>query len=154
VSKSGSHKRKHRLLRYHGLYRRSNIFGRDVCTYCGDPAEGEDHVPSLENVYQLGLDAILDSGYRLLLVPCCRECNSWLADRPLLTVQARAAFILERLRNRGERLGVAQWSRPELDALGRNLRSMVESHAMVLRTLQRRQRWADNVGFMTDDDMR
>jgi len=94
------------------------------CEYCGQRAWGRDHVIPL---------AVTFSGKRKkghrgvgVTVPCCHECNSILGDRPILTVQERAAFLVRAYRKHYQTLlKMPEWTDEELDDLQSSLRASI-----------------------------
>lgn len=89
-----------------------------LCIYCGDRATSRDHVPP--RCETPGVTATY---------PACSDCNSGiLGGRPLMTVEARRAYVAGALRGRLARHPGARWSRDELAELGPSLRTSVEQY--------------------------
>lgn len=123
----------------HHLYAYEAPYGADVCVYCGDPATTEDHAPPLSYAASM-VDIWRAQGQRprLRLFPCCRDCNSRLANFPSASLTERRAELKARLRDKHFRLlGEYDWSKDELDELGPNLRSYIEG-------LEAKRQWVED----------
>jgi len=99
-----------------------NMFSETRCTYCGELSDGLDHVrpQSLDEERSFRRD---------LVVPCCRECNSALGARYLVTISVRASFLLGHYLKKYKRvIRAVDWSDEEVAQLGRHLASSVRVH--------------------------
>lgn len=83
--------------------------GAEHCVYCGDFFECRDHVipvryNNVKRDYRPGST-----------VHCCNRCNALLGSAAYFTVKARAAFLIDRYRERNARdLTFPDWSADEL----------------------------------------
>lgn len=127
--------------RYGQLYVR--MFFREgeaqVCVYCGNVAETQDHVPPLDWVYCLGTSYFGSAGIRLLLVPACGECNVELGPRKLFTIKDRTRWLIGRYEKKYERFTKGLiWDMEDVDELGRGLKRYVEGHRTCQIGIERR----------------
>ena len=102
-------------------------FGRQQtisCFYCGDnTAITRDHV------IPVSFSSESRSYNQKDVVPCCRECNSLLGNRLLLTVEDRAMYLAEKLASRyGSTLRAYSYGSYELETFGSNLKSMLKAN--------------------------
>ena len=108
------------------------------CAYCGEPSQGRDHIPPLRFA---GSELDLPRGARWMLVGACRECNSILGARPLLTLGARRTFLIERYTKRyGKLIDCPAWNMDEIMELGRGLQTAVMVQEAERRRAIRRMR--------------
>jgi len=108
------------------------IDSSDVCTYCGALATDRDHVVPV--AYQ-GVRYFTSSNW----VWACSECNSFLVDQMLVTVQDRAAFLAERLAKRYRRvINMPHWTQEELSELGDRMRMEVQRGLKMKRLVAQR----------------
>lgn len=78
-------------------------------------------------------------GVKLLKVSCCRECNSLLSDRNILHLSKRVRFVYDKLLKRYYKiLHSPRWDDEDLDELGPNLRSALDSHCSIKEWAERR----------------
>lgn len=98
--------------------------GRQICTYCGSPAEHEDHL--LPSTY-------LGGKHRKSVptVPSCADCNCRLNDVFAPLIYERCEILSERIRRKGGRdlerfIRGDRLSLEEIEELGPNLRSIVQ----------------------------
>jgi hypothetical protein len=118
---------------FHHAYHRHPDSVAGVCTYCGDKADTQDHIPPLTMVYSLD-DTGAGKSMRYWLVPACLECNSILSGRPLTTITARRQYLVQVYRRRyAALLRMPAWSSDELDELHGVLREDVARHAHLSR---------------------
>ena len=113
-----------------------------ICTYCGEPACSLDHVVPYLFAGKRGTRrgrAGQAPGYR---VPSCKECNSWLGTKMLLSVDERRRYIAEKLRRKA-RAPRPDWSEDELDELGPSLRAAVQMGVKASQRLQERLSYAE-----------
>jgi hypothetical protein len=120
----------------------SFTFGiRNVCTYCGDPADVLDHVVPwsyLSAVVRKGSQGH-DLGIRTW---ACRECNSILGHKRFPCMWRRIVHVNDRLRVRlDEHLAYPIWQREELRHLGPNLRRQAEARNLLTRVARARVGW-------------
>lgn len=99
---------------------KGGIFMIDHCIYCGDWYECRDHVIpiSWQQTYR---DYKPGS-----TVKCCKECNSFLGNKPFHTIQSRATYLINAyLINRKKDFNFPNWEANEIRELGYNLRTSV-----------------------------
>lgn len=110
------------------------------CAYCGMPADSVDHIPPRHMRVQLSeleLQAMI-----VMEVPACRECNSALGAKPLLTVGARREWVKSWLsRHYAKYLRIPEWREEDLAALGQSLQGMVRRNIAIRDTVRDRIRW-------------
>jgi len=112
------------------------------CCYCGDPATCEDHVPPLTHYRDLLATHMPPDKRRLLLVPACHECNSFLGDKPWGQLAFRKRYIKRRLRLRYKALvTMPTWYDREVETLGRGLHDYVQRSKIRQEDLQERLLW-------------
>ena len=96
-------------------FRRIKVDG-PWCTYCGMPADTEDHFPPL---------SVSNSGF---LLPACRRCNLFASNLYAFDFNARVRRVQESIERRfGSLLTMPDWDGDEISELGENLRRYVES---------------------------
>lgn len=95
------------------------------CFYCGDES-----LPKVrDHVRPLALESVSRHYDRRDTVICCSECNRLLGSVPLVTVEERASYLLEKLRRRYRScLKTEAYSRQELAGLGPHMRSYVAAN--------------------------
>ena len=82
------------------------------CIYCGEPSDSDEHFPP-KSVNDLGL-----------LLPCCRECNSFAGTEWSFDFEMRVGYVKAKLRKRYRRfLETPEWSDDELSELEPVLRA-------------------------------
>lgn len=110
------------------------------CSYCGVPANSIDHIPPRHMRMQLREMEL--TALTVLEVPSCKECNSALGARPLLTVGHRRAFIKKWLAQRyAKYLRIPNWTEEELAGFGAGLRGRVKRNMQIRETIKERLRW-------------
>lgn len=102
-------------------------FGREKvisCFYCGDnTAITRDHV------IPVSMNSETRSYNEKDVVPCCRECNSLLGNKVLLTVEDRAMYLAERLTKRyASTLRAFGYGKDEINTFGPTLKSMISAN--------------------------
>jgi hypothetical protein len=102
------------------------------CFYCGQLGDGTDHAVPIAYTTRNGRgtrrQGDLDNGH--LRVPCCRECNSLLGSKLFDSIQARAAYLARKLKNRYRLLlSAPQWTDQEIAEVGPSLRAMILAKA-------------------------
>lgn len=127
--------------RYSGLYRLApserSEFGWPICVYCGDPADSIDHVPPLNRVDDYRALCVQQEAY--LLIKFCKPCNTLLSDDLHNDIFERIDALKHRLKKKIKRDDYAlQWSKEDIAALGKNLRSKVVSSMKKIESTQRR----------------
>ena len=79
---------------------------------------------------------------RILLVPCCRECNSILGATVQETLHERKQYLKDRLKQKHKKLLESpDWAEDELSSLGPTLRGAVERFAAEKLILRQRIAW-------------
>jgi hypothetical protein len=117
---------RNRLYRtYNRLYTRHYIEEGYFCIYCLSPADTLDHVPPLAWIETFGTEALRKSKIPLATVPCCRECNSLLGDRKLLTVMDRLEYLEKRYNKLFDKL--VRWSDDELEEMGQSFQQSIRA---------------------------
>ena len=111
------------------------------CHYCGMIATGYDHVIPLVIAQQIGhLDVIEElTERRILLVPCCKECNSLLSDSFQEGLAERKVELKRRLRRRYKKiLKMPRWDLEMMDEgeMGRMILDFIQ-HGMKLKEIIR-----------------
>lgn len=130
--------RKKLITIYGGRY--SRIYATDpsfwnVCYYCGDIANEEDHVPPISTVEFFDISR---EPADYFLVPCCRECNLLGSTEPHGLLDERADYIREKLKkkNRKKWRQSQLWTKEEVDdfyaiegetSISRSLKAIVDS---------------------------
>lgn len=113
------------------------------CIYCGMPASSVDHIPPQSMRMQLG--AVELAAIHEQEVPACRECNSALGARPLLTVTERRAYVKDWLRRHyASYLRIPEWCESDLLQLGAGLQGMIRRNIAVRDDVRKRLRWKTN----------
>lgn len=84
-----------------------------------------DHVPPISKIDNYDIKILIKRGTKFILYPSCNACNSilgsqWIID-PIERINFIAFYYLQRVDSR------EQWTDSEMNELGRNLRSLVES---------------------------
>lgn len=102
-------------------------YGRErviACFYCGDnTAITRDHV------IPVSVSSETRSYNKKDVVPCCRECNSLLGNKLLLTVEDRAMYLAERLTKRyASTLRAFGYGKDEINTFGPTLKSMISAN--------------------------
>jgi hypothetical protein len=111
----------------------------DKCYYCGDLADTVDHCPPLDIAYSRGVDDLSANGVALVKVRCCRECNSILGNRSLLTTESRTDYLYQKIVKRyGQYLRTGEWDWEDLAELGPNLRSAIVNSENIRLWAERR----------------
>ncbi len=60
-------------------------------------------------------------------VPCCKECNEYLGNKPLFTLADRASFLADAyIRKKRKILTFQRWTTEELESVGYGLRLEIE----------------------------
>lgn len=119
----------------------SFIFGiRNVCTYCGDPADCLDHV--IPWSYISAADRKSGGHAPGIRTWACRECNSILGAKRAPTMWRRVVYVNDRLRFRlDEYLAYPVWTREQMLKLGPNLRRQTEARNLLARVARARVGW-------------
>ena len=143
---SNSKQRKNLMKMHNHKYTRHYTSEGYYCFYCGDPAEGLDHVPPLSLLDGMPYEQRKRSRIPAVTVACCSECNSALSSRKLVTVDERLDF-LESFYDAKFKKQSAMWSQEEIDELGPSLQASVRARQEKLqrfihkiRGIQRRAR--------------
>jgi hypothetical protein len=113
---------------YSKSYKRLHSVDQGVCLYCGAPKQLLDHVPAISETHKRGTKALREEGVRFLLVPSCSECNSLLGARSLWFIEERFDYLIKVINRQLDKLG-ANWSKEEINELGRGLRSFIANNA-------------------------
>jgi hypothetical protein len=105
-------------------YTRKYVIGdRYECVYCGEMADTLEHCPPLILVSN---EISEEDRENLLLVPACRECNTSLGDRYLLTLQDRAEWLVSFYKRKYKKFNrTVAWEEDEIDELDGGLKKFV-----------------------------
>lgn len=95
---------------------------KKLCTYCGDPTTGFDHV------FPISGQTLEDKPKERLtrfgpIAHCCQSCNSLIGSKGFETFQDRCSYVAEKLNTRT--LAVT-WTKTEMKALDYKLQKYVE----------------------------
>lgn len=121
------------------------FFGNEkICTYCGDPASGVDHI--IPFVYQR-------SGKRTAafktqggpVTGCCRYCNSIKGDKHFSSFDECCRYIRDRLDIEAKPV---VWSIKEIKQLDYKLQSYIESERKRRLWLRGRADWFESRDFL------
>ena len=100
-------------------------YGRDAiysCFYCGDNSS----MITRDHVIPISYQSVTRSYNPRDTVPCCAQCNSLLGNKPLFTVEDRAAYLADRLARKYSRaMTSGAFTQTEIDDFGDRLKSMV-----------------------------
>ena len=139
--------KKHRqelIKMHHHKYTRHYTAEGYYCFYCGDPAEGLDHVPPISMIDTMPYKKRKQDRIPAVTVACCKECNGALSSRRLSTVDDRLMF-LESYYDAKFKKQNAMWTEDEIQELGHSLQSSVRARQEQLqryihkiRAIQRR----------------
>jgi len=129
--------------RYQWLWNGTN------CYYCGQLADTKDHIPPISIAYALGADRLNRRNFQLWKVTCCKECNSVLGDRFILSPERRGKWLYEYyLRKRYKKLaqnGWARFSQEELEEFGPNLQSFLKNCEDIRSWMERRFSYMEDI---------
>jgi hypothetical protein len=102
---------------YGGLY--SRFMGEDAgdCFYCGALRSCLDHSPPISAFEYVDAKFFKTRQIPLVLVPCCSQCNVYLGDRKLFTVQERLEFLEMKYEKEFARVANL-WTDEEIDEMG------------------------------------
>jgi hypothetical protein len=109
-----------------------------TCWYCGDPRDVLDHCPPISVAFKLGLKVIKARQVKLHLIPACNTYNSLLGSRLAATPIERLLTLYGIYQKKLEPR--KQWTKDEIQELGRGLRSSIEAYATVSNNLMRKLR--------------
>lgn len=110
------------------------------CIYCGIVCDSIDHIPPRSMRAQLSGVELAAIGQQE--VPSCRECNSVLGGRPILTITERRAYIKAALHCRYKSyLRIPNWTEDELKEFGESLRGMIRRNMAVRDIVRQRIAW-------------
>lgn len=113
------------------------------CSYCGAPADSIDHIPPRHMRMQLREMEL--TPFTVMEVPSCRECNSALGARPLLTIGHRRSWIKGWLKRRyAKYLRIPNWTEEELATFGPGLRGVVIRNMAKRDLIKQRIQWPNN----------
>lgn len=125
-----------------------------MCIYCGSPAKTVDHIPPISLRW-----GMMEGKYKVMQVDACKECNSILHNRPLMTLRTRKNFIRRRLAQLYKKYLDMNWSQEELNAMNGSLRLYVEESIEVARVARKRIEFAaaplqdDTVVYAGESDL-
>lgn len=123
----------------------SFFFGNErVCTYCGDPADGIDHI--IPFAYQRS--GKRTAAFKVQGGPrtgCCKYCNSIKGDRHFLSFDECCRDIRDRL---DDEASPVVWSMREIRKLDYTLRTYVEQQRRRRLWLRGRADWYESRNFL------
>lgn len=121
----------------------SFIFGiRNVCTYCGDPADCMDHVVPWSYISTVVRKGGQEGKFLGIRTWACRECNAILGAKRFPCMWRRIVHVHDRLCVRLEHdLMFPIWSREEMIPLRPNLRRQIEARNLLTRVARARTGW-------------
>lgn len=132
------------MKQHHHKYIRHYTSEGYYCFYCGDPAEGLDHVPPLSLIDAMPYEKRKQARIPAVTVACCSECNTALSNRRLVDVSERLAY-LESFYDAKFKHQQAMWSEDEIQELGYSLQQSVRArqeklqrYVHKIRAIQRR----------------
>ncbi len=114
------------MQKHHHKYTRHYTAEGYYCFYCGDPAEGLDHVPPISMIDNMPYEKRKRDKIPAVTLACCSECNSALSSRRLQTVDDRLLF-LESYYDAKFKKQNAMWSEEEIEELGPSLQQSVRA---------------------------
>lgn len=114
----------------------SDTEGQELCVYCGEIAESDDHVPPRT--------IALRAGFPMKVVRACLECNTLLGPRPpWFSVVERRRTIHRILKRRYARvLNIPPWQEGEICQRGPNLQQAIRSGLNQREKARRRLSWS------------
>ena len=119
------------------------IYNNGLCVYCGSKASVKDHFLPLA-YYESVLDIfpVARFGHSLVRVEACKECNAIASSSVHSSLRVKLDYVHDRLRHKNRRLlEAADWTNPEIDELGHNLRHYCLNQRARKQCLQRRLQW-------------
>lgn len=82
------------------------------------------------------------------MVPACNQCNITLSNHLFPTLQARAAYLLAKYKNKNRRLlAIPDWSDEQLELCEGNLRRSIEQSLAAKDALEKRLRHLELVAY-------
>jgi hypothetical protein len=102
----------------------------DWCVYCGDVKQTDEHFPPVS--------VSVASGW---VLPCCRQCNSWVGDRHPYSLLDRANLVTKKLTKKLRQLG-PEWTPSEIASTFKgNLRRLMRQSCDERKSIERRLKW-------------
>lgn len=112
-----------------------------VCVYCGVIADTEDHL--LPRTWTG--EAVRK---HVITIPACRQCNSHINDRYMPSITARRTEAHRYIERKYRKvLQIPKWTKEDLGALGKSLRSSVESGLNEQRLARARLAWPEDSDY-------
>jgi hypothetical protein len=106
-------------VKLHGFKYEKIQNGYRECLYCGDLQECFDHVPPVSLAYRCEGSFVL--------VPSCKNCNSYLSNFPSYKLSSRRKIILDRLLVRRKNILVTpDWDKDELGKMGKDMQKYIK----------------------------
>jgi hypothetical protein len=96
------------------------------CFYCGDPADGLDHVPSLSSIDTMDYLYRKRNQIPAVTVACCSQCNGAMSSERLDTVAERLIYLESFYQKVFEKQNKT-WSEEEIEELGFSLKNSIRS---------------------------
>lgn len=116
-----------------------------ICTYCGVPADSEDHVVPrhlLARAGELEMDLSQVMRMQTWVVPACRECNSIIGGQLFATIKERRECAHKGIRKKyASYLRVPNWSEEDLEEMGPDAQREIIAAIKVRDWVKTRLRW-------------
>jgi NMD protein affecting ribosome stability and mRNA decay len=110
------------------------------CTYCGILANTLDHVIPVSYNYVSRKNATYS---KQSTIPCCNECNSFLSNKWLPTINERVEYLIKKYSSKYHKiLSQPDWEDWEINELGESLKIMVKSN------IKRKEYILERLSFM------
>ena len=104
----------------------------NICIYCGELSQSLDHIPPLNIFKFCTLVELRERGILLLIVPACKECNSLLLDKEILSLQERKKYIRLKLVERNiDLLNMPKWTLEELQHLSIEMLDYIKNQVLI-----------------------
>lgn len=123
---SANQRRKQLTKQYGRLYKRVEFFDFSKCAYCGAPRELLDHVPAITLLDNINVRSYRKKGGKLLLYPCCSECNKYLGASKAVSYHERLTVLETRYARKLNKIEV--WDEDELKEMGHVLRAFIQAN--------------------------
>lgn len=112
----------------------------DPCVYCGMPGDSIDHIPS--KYMRLQLSEVELRAVHTQEVTACRECNSILGCRPILTIVERRQYVKSHLKRKyAKYLRIPEWTDEKLATMSLNLQGMIRRGMKTRNLIRQRLQW-------------
>ena len=110
------------------------------CVYCGMTADSIDHIPS--KYMRIQLSEVELRAIHTQEVPACRECNSILGCRPIITIVERRQYVKAHLKHKyAKYLRIPDWTDEKLATMSQNLQGMIRRGMKTRDLIRQRLQW-------------